>query len=293
VGEEFGPHHKFFLDPHRMKILIVIFSLHLSINGFTQYSGGLGCGEEVDFINDFGLDGNPYDELYKGGMGRGDLSSGALANGLNGNIFSHHFTGGLGRGDQSALEFALNLSGESFHYHSKGGPGRGDHQFMVNATSLSGDSYLISSSGGPGRGDHSFIQDASSLNGEEYGAHYSGGLGRGDHVVLVPETTINGELTGQMFSGGPGRGEDENISFAQILHCSNYALWTGVISSAWHNPGNWICNQLPHRYSDVIIPPGVPNFPYLTGSNATISNLTLQSNSQLHILGVNLSVLGN
>jgi hypothetical protein len=135
--------------------------------------------------------------------------------------------------------------------------------------------------------------DATSLNGDDYGGHYTGGLGRGDHGMHVPESTMNGELTSAMYSGGIGRGEDEEISFAQILHCSYYALWTGVISTAWTNPGNWICNQVPHRYSDVFIPSGVPHFPHLTDATVNIRNLTLQNNSQLYVHGVRLNVQGN
>jgi len=109
----------------------------------------------------------------------------------------------------------------------------------------------------------------------------------------VPESTMTGELISPMYSGGMGRGEDENISHSQIMHCSHYGLWTGVISTAWTDPGNWICNQLPHRFTDVTIPAGVPNFPHLSNATVNIRNLTLLSNSQLHVHGVRMNVWGN
>ena len=137
------------------------------------------------------------------------------------------------------------------------------------------------------------LQNSSSLSGDNYGGHYTGGLGRGDHAVALQETGINGELISPMYSGGIGRGEDEHRAYAQIMHCSYYAIWTGVISTAWTTPGNWNCNVLPHRYSDVIIPAGVPHFPHLTNTTVTIRNLTLHDNSQLHIHGVRLNVSGN
>jgi hypothetical protein len=131
------------------------------------------------------------------------------------------------------------------------------------------------------------------LNGDNYGGHHTGGPGRGDHALIVEETGMSGELISPMYSGGPGRGEHEHIGYAQILHCSHYALWTGVISTAWTNPGNWVCNTLPHRFSDVVIPPGVPHFPHLSNATVNIRNLKLLENSQLYVQGVKLNLFGN
>ena len=212
---------------------------------------------------------------------------------LNGESFGQSFIGGQGRGEHSNLQFASGLNGDLFIASVTGGAGRGDIMQIVNASALNGDSFLSSVRGGPGRGDHFSLTDASGLNGDDYGGHYTGGLGRGDHTIAVQEISINGDLISPMYAGGIGRGEDEQISYAQILHCSYYALWTGLISNAWTNPNNWSCNTLPHRYSDVVIPSGVPNFPLLSGATVSIRNLTLLNNSQLHVQGVKLNVLGD
>lgn len=36
-------------------------------------------------------------------------------------------------------------------------------------------------------------------------------------------------------------------------------IWTGAVDTAWENPGNWSCLQVPDRYTDVVIPTGWVN----------------------------------
>jgi hypothetical protein len=94
------------------------------------------------------------------------------------------------------------------------------------------------------------------------------------------------------YSGGLGRGDDVNFANTEILSCTYYSIWNGSISTAWENPANWECGELPNRYSDVVIPTSVPHFPYITVSPVEIRNLTMDNSSMLHVIGVPLRVLG-
>lgn len=121
---------------------------------------------------------------------------------------------------------------------------------------------------------------------------FAGGEGRGDHQFENRNIVLNGEDTGILFTGGEGRGDDQEAAPGEIIHCTYYSIWTGTVSTAWENPANWQCGQLPHRFSDVLIPTTVPNFPFITIAPVEIRNLTMDNSSMLHVIGVPLNVLG-
>jgi hypothetical protein len=51
--------------------------------------------------------------------------------------------------------------------------------------------------------------------------------------------------------------------------------WTGALSTAWENPGNWSCGTIPDRNFDVIIPSAATNYPRVN-SNAVCHSLSAQ-----------------
>ncbi|MES2379900.1 MAG: T9SS type A sorting domain-containing protein [Bacteroidota bacterium] len=70
------------------------------------------------------------------------------------------------------------------------------------------------------------------------------------------------------------------------------SIWTGTVSGAWSNAGNW-CGSVPTVGSDVTINSGTPNNPIITTS-ATINNLTIASGASLTVTGAgsNIAITG-
>jgi len=61
--------------------------------------------------------------------------------------------------------------------------------------------------------------------------------------------------------------------------------WTGNISSAWSNPGNWACGVIPNANTNVFISPGVPNQPLVDINTAICDSLTLIPGASLGFVG--------
>jgi hypothetical protein len=59
---------------------------------------------------------------------------------------------------------------------------------------------------------------------------------------------------------------------------SNY--WTGAISNAWENPGNWSCGVVPDSYTDVYLPSGAT---VVINSNVTIATLNINPTASLTV----------
>jgi hypothetical protein len=131
-----------------------------------------------------------------------------------------------------------------------------------------------------------------SLGGSESSAPYGGHYGRGEDLLAQSGVDLGIGFQLNYSSGGVGRGEDLHVSSSELLACTHYSLWTGLMSTAWADPANWQCNELPNRYSDVIIPGAAPHFPQVTTGPVEIRNLHLQANSNLQALAGMLRVLG-
>lgn len=72
--------------------------------------------------------------------------------------------------------------------------------------------------------------------------------------------------------------------------------WTGSANSNWFNASNWSNQNIPTLTTDVVIPAGVPNAPYLTGNGATCRHLTIESGATLGMntaLADTLVITGN
>ena len=66
-------------------------------------------------------------------------------------------------------------------------------------------------------------------------------------------------------------------SYVYALRFINY--WTGAVSSAWENPSNWSCGQVPDANTDVVINSGT----VIINSNVTIRQLTLNTAANLTV----------
>ena len=65
--------------------------------------------------------------------------------------------------------------------------------------------------------------------------------------------------------------------------------WTGIANSAWENPANWSCHELPDANTDVYINSGTP--PAVLSSNQTIRSLTVSTGASFAITpGYNLTI---
>ncbi len=70
------------------------------------------------------------------------------------------------------------------------------------------------------------------------------------------------------------------------------AVWTGLMNTAWENPGNWSCNMVPDQYTDVLIRAGSPNYPTVS-SNASCHSLSAGSITSIRVkAGFNLTITG-
>ena len=70
------------------------------------------------------------------------------------------------------------------------------------------------------------------------------------------------------------------------------AEWTGLVSTAWEDSGNWTCGVLPDGNTDVIIKAGAPNYPIIN-SNAICHSLSAATFTSVRIkAGFNLTLTG-
>ncbi len=53
--------------------------------------------------------------------------------------------------------------------------------------------------------------------------------------------------------------------------------WSGAVSNAWYNPGNWVGGIVPISTDDALIPAGCPNYPILE-NHVVINNLKITAN---------------
>jgi len=70
---------------------------------------------------------------------------------------------------------------------------------------------------------------------------------------------------------------DSDTSDVFIINFSN--TWTGAISTAWEDPGNWSCGSVPDMNTDVMIQGGT----IVINSSTTIRSLIISSNANLTV----------
>jgi PKD repeat protein len=69
--------------------------------------------------------------------------------------------------------------------------------------------------------------------------------------------------------------------------------WLGTQDADWFNTGNWSCGLLPDQNTDVTIESGADHYPVISGSEASVRNITVEDGATLGIDGVTLNLYGN
>jgi len=202
------------------------------------------------------------------------------------------YSGGYYNGDIVHEIFSCSFSGMNYQILYLGDAGHGDQLADGFGHGLDTNIYNSIYIGNTGHGERASLSISSSLSDEVFGSLYHGHTTRGEFAFPLIHQNLDGELLSVSYTGGLGRGDTVNVANTEILNCTYYSIWTGSESTAWENPANWQCGELPNRYSDVFIPTTVPHFPYITVSPVEIRNLTLDNSSMLHVIGVPLNVLG-
>ena len=71
------------------------------------------------------------------------------------------------------------------------------------------------------------------------------------------------------------------------------AEWTGAVSTDWHNPANWLQNDIPTVFTEVVIPDvsgASGNFPVIS-ANARVRDITIDTGASINMQnGVELKV---
>ena len=152
-------------------------------------------------------------------------------------------------------------------------------------------------------------------------AIYRGGDGNGYSEISISETNEDYYLGGNgngysskedivanmsLFLGGPDQGYDSKQSiesnddyfkggnddgYSSIFLRTPF-IWTGDVGTSWTVTGNWNYNLIPGIFRPVIIPDGVPNWPFVNaglfaigdnpnGSNYRCASLWIQENAFL------------
>jgi hypothetical protein len=62
--------------------------------------------------------------------------------------------------------------------------------------------------------------------------------------------------------------------------------WGGTSSTVWATSSNWVPTSVPTATDNVVIPPGAPNYPYLTGNLTHNARITIDGAANLKIDGI-------
>ncbi|MEO5892814.1 MAG: M12 family metallo-peptidase [Ferruginibacter sp.] len=72
-----------------------------------------------------------------------------------------------------------------------------------------------------------------------------------------------------------------NVTAATCLTSRN--MWTGSVSTAWENTGNWSCGSLPDANTDVLINAGLTNYPVINSTTATCKSLKEAAGASIRV----------
>lgn len=82
-----------------------------------------------------------------------------------------------------------------------------------------------------------------------------------------------------------------NVSSTACLTSNN--TWTGATGTAWEDPSNWSCNDIPNSLSDVLIPSGLTNYPEVNSAGKCRSISQSPNTSVIVKSGHTLNVSGH
>jgi len=85
---------------------------------------------------------------------------------------------------------------------------------------------------------------------------------------------------------------NQDTTYSNVSALKFAVSWTGNIDSTWENTGNWSCAVLPDGNTDVVIPPGLSNYPVIN-SNAACRSIQCNPNTTITVTtGSSLDIKG-
>jgi hypothetical protein len=106
-------------------------------------------------------------------------------------------------------------------------------------------------------------------------------------VITIPNSDM-GLYTIKYHTGNVGGCAIPDATTELRIVDNNQFVWVGSVSSAWENPLNWSCNNLPNSLSDVIIYQGN----VIVNSNVTVNSLSINPSVNITVNApYNLTIL--
>jgi hypothetical protein len=78
---------------------------------------------------------------------------------------------------------------------------------------------------------------------------------------------------------------NNDTSVGVLLTTPTFTAWTGNADTAWSNPMNWDCNDVPTFNVDVIIPSSAPHMPLIDIPNAEANSISIGAGGSLAFVG--------
>ena len=86
--------------------------------------------------------------------------------------------------------------------------------------------------------------------------------------------------------------DNNTNAYSQEFVLKNISVWKGQVSTAWEDPSNWLCGQIPDEETDVIVKEGALNYPVIS-SNAVCKSISATINTSILVkAGFSLLVAG-
>ena len=124
-------------------------------------------------------------------------------------------------------------------------------------------------------------------------------------ISMAASTNMRGTLIANngaisMAAGGNLEGRMLSTSGAVSIYATAVSLpacasdtntWTGALSTAWNDSGNW-SEGIPSSCTDINIPSGLVNYPILNAGTGKVRNISLQAGSTVTVLNSTLQISG-
>lgn len=84
----------------------------------------------------------------------------------------------------------------------------------------------------------------------------------------------------------------DGLKYSNVLTLKIVSYWNGAVSTAWENPANWNCGNIPDANTDLVIERGATNYSVVS-FNTSCRNAIVKSGAALTIkLGAKLNITG-
>ena len=245
------------------------------------------------------------------GNGSGKSPEGGLVEATSGVLYGMARNGGTGWGTL----FQYNISGDSItveHNFENLVTGREPTGDLLLASN--GKLYGMTSNGGANGGGTLFVFDIGNdtliklhdFNGSTTGKYPYGSLVESSNGKLYGMTGggTDASFYGTLFEVDTiahtvtkihtfNQTDGSKPYYTQLIKILYGAEWTGAVSTDWHNPANWLQNDIPTVFTEVVIPDvsgASGNFPVIS-ANARVRDITIDTGASINMQnGVELKV---